>query len=237
MFDDKFIDNLPEDSAEAGKAICEKFFEFDSEFGEFEEIDHHDEYVEAYATLEAFLEASDIYFEVIDLSNDQQNNIELIRYFFKSFDELFKKTSLENAKNITLARARDKFKIKFGAIFAYQFSDGDLSRIQTLINEIREHIVESELFDAKHKEMILNRLEGLQKELHKKMSSLDKLWGLIGDAGVVLGKFGNDAKPLVDRIREIAMITWRTQARAEELPSATPLPLLSHKPSETKEPE
>ena len=59
------------------------------------------------------------------------------------------------------------------------------------------------------------------------MSSLDKLWGLIGEAGVVLGKFGRDAKPFVDRIREIAQIAWRTQARAEELPSGTPLPLLS----------
>ena len=59
------------------------------------------------------------------------------------------------------------------------------------------------------------------------MSNLDKLWGLIGEAGVVLGKFGKDAKPLADRIREIAQITWRTQARAEELPSGARLPLLS----------
>jgi len=67
------------------------------------------------------------------------------------------------------------------------------------------------------------------------MSSLDKLWGLIGEAGVVLGKFGEDAKPFVDRIVEIAGITWRTQARAEELPSATPLPLLSNKKVEVNE--
>ena len=59
------------------------------------------------------------------------------------------------------------------------------------------------------------------------MSSLDRFWGLIGEAGVALGKFGQDAKPFVDRIREIAQIIWRTQARAEELPSGTPLPLLS----------
>jgi hypothetical protein len=30
------------------------------------------------------------------------------------------------------------------------------------------------------------------------MSNLDRLWGLIGEAGVALGKFGKDAKPLVD---------------------------------------
>lgn len=83
------------------------------------------------------------------------------------------------------------------------------------------------MFDAKHKDRVLKRLEALQREVHKKMSNLDKLWSLVGDAGVALGKFGSDAKPFVDRIREIAQIVWRTQARAEELPSGTPLPLLT----------
>ena len=61
----------------------------------------------------------------------------------------------------------------------------------------------------------------MQQELHKCMSDLDRFWGLVGDAGVVLGKFGTDAKALVDRIREIAGIVWRTQAFAEELPTDT----------------
>ena len=64
----------------------------------------------------------------------------------------------------------------------------------------------------------------LQKEMNKIMSSLDKLWGLVGDAGVVAGKFGKDAKPMIERIREITQIVWSVQARAEELPSNTMLP-------------
>jgi len=35
--------------------------------------------------------------------------------------------------------------------------------------------------------------------------------------GGVVVKFGKDAKPFVDRIREIAEITWRSQAEAEQL--------------------
>jgi len=61
------------------------------------------------------------------------------------------------------------------------------------------------------------------------MSNVDKLWGLVGEAGVTLGKFGKDAKPIVDRIREITKITWRTQSNSEELPSDTPFPLLEDK--------
>jgi hypothetical protein len=78
----------------------------------------------------------------------------------------------------------------------------------------------------------LKRLESLQAEIHKRVPDLDKFWGLIGDAGVVIGKFGKDAKPIVDRIREIADIVWRTQFRAEELPSGTSSPLLEHKDDE-----
>ncbi|MCX5890718.1 MAG: hypothetical protein NTY36_14925 [Deltaproteobacteria bacterium] len=144
---------------------------------------------------------------------------------------------IDNTLYLTLLRAREKFKIKFGTIFSYEFSEGDLIRIQTIINELREHIVDSELFDAKHKERILKKLEGLQMELHKKMSSLANFWDLMGDAGVALGKFGKDAKPFVDRVKEILQIIWRTQVRAEELPSATPLTLLSHGQTEVKEPE
>ena len=69
----------------------------------------------------------------------------------------------------------------------------------------------------------------MQSELHKRVSDLDRFWGLIGDAGVVLGKFGEDAQPFVERIREIAEIVWRTQSRAEELPSGTHPPLLKEK--------
>lgn len=77
-----------------------------------------------------------------------------------------------------------------------------------------------------HQRRLLAKLEKLQSELHKKVSDLDRFWGLLGEAGVVSGKLGRDAKPIVDRIREIAEIVWRTQARSEQLPSASEFPLL-----------
>lgn len=124
---------------------------------------------------------------------------------------------------------------KLEALFSkeplYEFSEGDLDRIQLLINELRDHISNSEDFDDEHRQRILRRLERLQGELHKRISDLDRFWGLIGDAGVALGKFGRDAKPIVDRIREIAEIVWRTQARGERLSSTVPFPQLG-KPHE-----
>lgn len=123
-------------------------------------------------------------------------------------------------------KAVDNKKIELGAGFYYEFTEGDIKRIQTLVNELREQISNSTLFEDDHKNRLLKRLETLQSEMHKKMSDVDKLWGLVGDAGIALGKFGKDAKPLVDRVKELTQITWRTQSRAEELPSGSSNPMI-----------
>ena len=129
---------------------------------------------------------------------------------------------------IQLNLMKNKFNGLLGQSFSYEFSHEDLDRVQQLINELRDEINTSNLFEQKHKARLLKRLEKLQAELHKKMSDIDAFWGLVGDAGVAIGKFGNDAKPFVDRIREMTDIVWRTQSRAEELPSGIPTPLLEN---------
>jgi Rad3-related DNA helicase len=128
------------------------------------------------------------------------------------------KNSFETMKSAVAAR--------FPKGFAIEFTEGDLNRIQQLINELREHISQSTHFVEEHRQRVLRRLERLQQELHKRMSDADRFFGLLVDAGVALGKFGKEAKPFVDHITEILKIVWRTQARAEELPSDAPFPVL-----------
>lgn len=126
-----------------------------------------------------------------------------------------------------LDKITEEYSVSIGVGHFYEFSDRDLSRIQTLINELRDVVARSTYFDENHKNRLLKRLERLQAELHKKMSDLDRFWGLIGDAGVAFGKFGKDPKPFVDRIRELGEIVWRAQAEAEKLPQDSKMPLLS----------
>ena len=112
--------------------------------------------------------------------------------------------------------------------FIYKFSEESIARIQTLVNELRDKINASNLFEDKHKQRLLKRLEKLQAEMHKEMSDVDRFWGLIGDAGVVIGKFGENAKPFVDRIVEISQIVCKTQAKYEKLTEQTKHPLLNN---------
>ena len=158
------------------------------------------------------------------LDGNIRNDCESINAFLQSIYDEFK----GKASEIRLEAMTSKFNIALGQSFAYEFSQGDLDRVQVLINELREQINNSSLFEEKHKARLLKRLEKLQAEMHKKMSDVDKFWGLVGDAGIVIGKFGKDSKPFVDRIKEISDIVWRTQSRAEELPSGTPPPLLNN---------
>jgi hypothetical protein len=132
-----------------------------------------------------------------------------------------------NKRNQFLSAIDNKKKILDKGFF-YEFTDGDLKRIQQIINELRDKISESSLFEEDHRRRLLRRLESLQSEVHKKMSDIDRIWGLVGDAGVAIGKFGKDAKPFVDRIKELSQIAWKTQARAEQLPSSSVNPLLEN---------
>jgi hypothetical protein len=160
--------------------------------------------------------------------NNTENLKEFIRYVAfvrEAIQPLIDDEVGSNRRNQFLSAIDNKRKILDKGFF-YEFTDGDLKRIQTIINELREQIRESDLFEEDHRRRLLRRLETLQSEMHKKMSDVDRIWGLVGDAGIAIGKFGKDAKPFVDRIRELSQIAWKTQARAEELPSSSTNPLL-----------
>lgn len=137
---------------------------------------------------------------------------------------------VSESSKLKIKSLKSHFKTALGSGFSYEFSQGDLERVQALINEIRALISQTNGLEKEHQRRLLSRLEKLQSEMHKKVSDLDRFWGLIGDAGVVLGKLGNDAKPIVDRVKEIAEIVWHTQSRSEELPSGTKIPLLANQP-------
>jgi hypothetical protein len=222
MISEKFFEKEFDSNKELLKHACDVFVEWFSDSDPEDETQYYPEYIDGYAAFESILISNNYEFPIFEITNDKVKDITKIQ-------ELVYKIKKEvdySINNSILEKSRAKYRRKINLGFYYEFSDGDLSRLQNLINELRDNIVKSELFTANHKERILKRLEKLQAELHKKVSDLDKFWGLVGDAGVVLGKFGKDAKPFVDRIKEITQIIWSTQTRAEELPSGTNLPLL-----------
>lgn len=221
MIDDNFVKNLPQDPVLAAGEICRKVVQTWEQQGS-SAVNIYEEYLSALGIFSALAEVYGLKFELPELTGDRSQNIQQIYSFMRTIGTDIEK---EIAK-LTVQRVRDEYVAKIGRGFGYEFSDGDLKKIQELINELRNQISGSKLFEDKHRERLLKKLESLQSELHKRMSNLDKLWSLIGEAGIALGKFGKEAKPFVDLIKEIVFIVWRTQARSEELPTDTPIALL-----------
>jgi hypothetical protein len=125
-------------------------------------------------------------------------------------------------------RGREIFAIKSGKLFVYEFSESDVKEIQNYINELRSLFSSSEELTEEHRRRLLRRLEQLQTELNKTMSDLDRFWGLVGDAGVAIRKFGEDSKNaalIVAAIYKLTMLIWKVQLSAHGLPYE-PKPLL-----------
>ncbi len=231
MVDDNFLDNLPKEPPSAIDKICREFEDLADaamEGGEFR-LEYHDRFIEFAALSKVLIEkhfSGSILDVNIDIPEIEENPHANMRNIYNYFEQL-----RPAIKGMTAATHYEKSLSRFGSVFDvgfyYEFSDSEIEQIQKLLNELRDLIAGSDKFEEDHKRRLLNRLEKLQSELHKRVSDLDRFWGLVGDAGVVLGKLGTDAKPIIDRIRELAGIVWKAQGRSEKLPSDSDFPLLT----------
>lgn len=230
LFNEDFLDSLTSDPLAGTMRICVAAVQ-SVKGGQDWVIQDYANLIEAFTLLSEMAEAKVLpvsyNFPPIQLTQPFAEKCSLLLTSIKEIQEKCE----ANSEAAALEKLRAKFRVALNSGFKYEFSQGDLEKVQALINELRQEVGASNKLGDEHKARLLRRLEALQSELHKKISDLDKFWGLIGDASVVMAKIGNDAKPIVDRVREIADIVWRTQTRAEELPSGTTLPQIGHTPS------
>ncbi|WP_043630491.1 hypothetical protein [Desulfovibrio sp. TomC] len=73
-----------------------------------------------------------------------------------------------------------------------------INLIQETINSLRKEIKETTDYDDEHKRRLLEKLELLQKELHKKIPNREVLFSGIAKFGILLHEFGVNTKPLTD---------------------------------------
>lgn len=217
------IDNIHSDPLETAIEACDYIIDSVEEDREWTES-HHELLMEGFALITAMEEASLIVFGALppSLDGDRPNTcVALSVYLTEVLRELEQQRSTRKLEIL-----KKKYANIVSTTFAYEFTEGDVNRIQTLINELRQLISDNDELEDQHKRRLLKRLEKLQSEMHKKMSDLDHFYGLTVEGSVMLKKVGGNLKPIVDRITEITKITWATQSRAEDLPSGSEPPLL-----------
>jgi hypothetical protein len=88
-----------------------------------------------------------------------------------------------------------------------------------LASEMRACVVSSDVFDYAHKTRLIKRITAIETEVHQSKGRFDVILGGLIDAGEALGKFGNDVKPLVDQMKEIAKIIRGKTDEYDALPA------------------
>ncbi|MBW8035665.1 MAG: hypothetical protein FVQ79_08555 [Planctomycetes bacterium] len=231
MFDEEFVKQLPQNSLEAQMEICKKFNVFNDSFpddrGRSKAVE---EYLKALAFVDIYtkIQSIDTDASLPELKSDHKNITKVdivVNFFTRWMRDLKEKLRVVQHTN-TYETAKDYYASMFGKGVFYEFSDGDFSRVQTLLNNLRDLLTNSTDFEEDYRSRLLKKLEALQSEVHKKMSDFDRFWGFFIDSGIALSKFWENAKPFRDDIKEIVEIVSRTQAKAENVQKFFPLNLL-----------
>lgn len=217
------IDDLPSDPDKALDAAL-KGFENDTDGfhntrGEFvgRESEYFDLAAEYFAIIEHILakygDISTPDLPDFDECQDIRDSNAVIDRFIRDVNNFLEPRKLQNS----IRAKREKYAHRFSGI-RYTFSDDELSRAQQLIYEIREIIQSSQKIEEHHRRRILKQLNNLQDSFDKKIDDLTNLYGHIVQLGKTFGRFSEESKPLVDRVRELAGIVEHSQADAEGLP-------------------
>ncbi len=235
FFDDSTYKNLSDVPLVALFELCEEFLDRTKHYDGGKDNNHHltfGHWMTAYSAIQLFADEYALpQLEDLTISDSTERAVteihETIDRLHSAITDIALQARLNKAITDARTLAQKKHADHVRSSFAYTFTDNELDTIHTQLTALAVQIEKSELFEDKHKQRILDKLDALQAEIHKRMTTLDRFWGFFSEAGVMLGKFGNDIKPLTDRIVEVGRIVTGAQARAEGLEGHLSLPDLS----------
>jgi hypothetical protein len=215
FFEPEYLKAIPSDNLEAVVYLSDEFDRFHKQVSIALGSDHHQEprrvkfhedYLEALAIFRAFTEARRVEIKLPDIGPHKMGNIIEILNNLGPLGNAWRTELSKRTSNSLYSEKTEHYTAIFNSIEVYEFNDADLKRIQILTNELMELISSSNLITTDHKRRLLKRLEGVQREIHKDTSDIDRFWGFIAEAGIVARKFGDDLKPISDRATELGRI-------------------------------
>lgn len=224
-FDEEFLKSLPDDWTYAVQKIANKFENL-MQINRNNRAKQYSIVQEVQLFLTVYCRKKELKYNVPKLTGTHPANIVNVKNFIAKLCKDSQKHINKQAEAQKLNHYKNVFEITLGDVFHFEFTEGDLERIQQLINELRDLISKTKELKQKHKQRLLSKLNKLQSEFNKKMTDLDRALGFIIEASVVLRRVGENIKPLTDRIGELAGIVLSTQNRAYDLASNLPFKLL-----------
>jgi len=203
FFSRELIAQLPEDTDEAIVTLATEYHRMVSSLGGSRDFDH--DFLEVYALIDAFIASRELTFRLPPATPPNIDRQGVLGELISAKNSAEQRIYQRDAKAHFESKS-DEYRALLSKAPTYEFSDDEFTRLQLLVSEIRSEIQKAVLITEDHKRRLLRRLEAMQAELHKKTSEIDRFWGFIAEAGIVARKFGEDLKPLNDRVVELGKI-------------------------------
>lgn len=160
IYDDEFLRTLTDDPVAGVEQVCERAFRVLQPASGWSQREY-DALLEAYILIQELDGAGAFPFAMeiprFDLSDDLPNKCSNIQTLLVSISELCK----ADAEKVKTSRLRTRFRASIGKAFAYEFSGGDFTRVQTLVNQLRELITATNKLEGNHQRRLVKRLEAL----------------------------------------------------------------------------
>ena len=116
----------------------------------------------------------------------------------------------------------------------FSLPQDDKSRVLELCGQMRQIIIKTDFLDDPHRRRLLDRVAGIEHQVHQPKGIFDIVRGGIDDVGETLGTFGKNVKPLTDRMKEVAQIARRNTQEYDQLPAPEEIKQLPA-PSDTED--
>jgi hypothetical protein len=221
VFSEELIDKIPIDLIDGVLFICNTYFNNIKRFEKNPNI--LNEYTAAHATLFHFLKSHDAnQGKELDFDIGIDKIKSTVHSIMRSNSATYAGIKNKREAQKSFDNIQAKIASKFGNYILYELSEDQKTNIQSLINELRTKIIDTDLFDETHKQRILGKLEKLQAELHIKMTNFDKIFGFVVEINF-LYKNIKEAKPILDLTLKLSDIAFQVIGASNGLPPAATL--------------
>ena len=164
-----------------------------------------------------------------ELGDQCARNVSVIREYADNLLSTVKSHKTKRATDAAVHRGREFFSYRFFPPLTYEFSDSDVSQINDLILTLRKLITDSSEIAESHRQRLLRRLDALQAEVGKKISNVDRVWGVTGEIWMTVKAFISNpekANEWMTVIAKLLAIVAAAQAMAQGLPPSQVIEML-----------
>ncbi len=222
--DREFINSLPSNPLLGENKIIEEFNRILAESQKQNNREKfYNDFLDFYSFYQVYSAKHSLNLRFPPLTNDKRINIGIILNFFEKrqkeleeeLDEIIALKNLEDRKSVFESMLKEDI--------LYKLTNNELSEIYKIIDNVIDMVNENFTIRSNLKQRLINLLGILKRELKPEMPNFDRFWSLVGYTGILYGLYEQKTMRIIEKIKELLNIIWKVIAKAEGLPSTSPV--------------